>query len=111
MSNKWITDRLPTEEDMLSRPEDVDVHYVWTTDLHGELSQRYFKHVALGTPWQPITKPAPYVKPKRWTVEWDEEYSLWCLKLNCKFHSYVPCNSLPNEAAQRICDIYNEVLP
>ena len=58
MNTEWITDRLPTQEDGYAGD-------VWVTDLDGELSMKYFKHVALGRPWQPIHKPAPYVEPKR----------------------------------------------
>jgi hypothetical protein len=53
----WITDRLPTVDDKL-----VDGR-VWSI-YDGEVSMRFYAHVEPGTPWQPIPKPAPYVKPK-----------------------------------------------
>jgi hypothetical protein len=109
----WITDRLPTVEDC--------PHYgeVWLM-LSGcpEVLRGHWSEVKLNNPWQPVICPAPYVKPKRWTVEWDNDLamwkvasligdrrkvaaSLWCLSSR-KDHA---------EAAQLICDIYNEVLP
>jgi hypothetical protein len=62
-------------------------------------------------PWQPITKPAPYVKPKRWTVEWNSIGDYWVV-VNGDYR--VPqyyLHRVQKDAAQRICDIYNEVMP
>jgi hypothetical protein len=61
-------------------------------------------------PWLPIVPPAPYVKPKRWAVKWYEEYAIWCL-LDEDVVVLVLDKNLTTEAAQRIADVYNEVMP
>ncbi len=101
--NEWITDRLPTNEDAVS----TNV-LIWLND---KVHTWTYYTVAKGTPWQPIHKPAPYVKPKRWTVEWNNVVLRWCLRLNGEHYGYMPHSGLSNDAAQRICDIYNEELP
>jgi len=108
MNEGWITDRLPTLN---------DVGYdgrVWATGPAGDCVFKYhWESVQPGQPWQPITVPAPYVKPKRWTVEWSDYQNCWFLKIG----EYGTGRQLWHlrredaEAAQRICDIYNEVLP
>ena len=103
MSTEWITDRLPTAEDGFAGD-------VWITDLDGELSQRYFARVALGRPWQPIHKPAPYVKPKRWKVEWCKKIKYYEIRYNGLFLCHVP-ELICDEIAQRIEDLFNEVMP
>lgn len=58
----WITDRVPTHED-------ADFYkLVWFTDGLGSVRQVHYRYLKLGTPWQPITYPEPYVKPKVWEV-------------------------------------------
>jgi hypothetical protein len=61
-------------------------------------------------PWLPIVPPDPYVKPKRWAVKWYEEYAIWCL-LDEDVVVLVLDKNLTTEAAQRIADVYNEVMP
>ena len=103
--SEWITDRLPTAEDA--------VHYnvlVWNEE-HKQVWIWTFDGVDKGQPWQPIPRPAPYVKPERWTVELDS-IGLWSLRLNGEHYNYMPASDgWSKEAVQRICDIYNEVLP
>jgi hypothetical protein len=53
-----------------------------------------------------------YVKPKRWTVKWDDDASFFALYDSTKITYYLPMLfSKHAEAAQRIADIYNEVIP
>jgi hypothetical protein len=101
--NQWITDRLPTVEDA--------VHYcvlLWDQD-EGVLIWSY-DGVNEGQPWMPIPTPAPYVKPKRWAVKWYEDYAIWCL-LDEDVVVLVLDKNLTTAAAQRIADVYNEVMP
>ena len=103
----WITDRLPTEEDALEYTVllwDGSKAILWSYDGVNE-----------GQPWAPIHKLiAPYVKPKRWTVTWEQKqrgrFILWTL---CLYDQSVHTlhGDLPTDAAQRIADIYNEVMP
>jgi hypothetical protein len=102
----WITDRLPTREDA-----HVDLS-VWVCIEGGVLLWSY-DGISLGTPWQPIGQPAPYVKPKRWTVEWND--CTWVLidhRLE-RFYFVGLAELGPNagDAAQRIEDLFNEELP
>jgi hypothetical protein len=64
-------------------------------------------------PWHPIVPPSPYVKPKRWTVEWYDELAEWILLDGSgKFSYYLPMlRRNQADAAQRIADAFNEVLP
>jgi len=108
-SSEWITDRLPTIEDAME-----DTVLVWNGS---EAILWTYDGVNEGQPWAPIHKLiAPYVKPKRWTVEWDKEHNAWIIQdseyatafqTTCLY--YLSKNSY--DAAQRICDIYNEVMP
>jgi hypothetical protein len=69
--------------------------------------------ILIGTPWQPINVPAPYVKPKRWTTQWNVHAHRWYV-VGSRDRYIVASLELENnqaEAAQRICDIYNEVMP
>ena len=102
--NEWITDRLPTAEE-----SDGD-GIVWAMWRDHVVLLHYTEVIDDGQPWQPITKPAPYVKPKRWTVEWSataKRYSLW-------FDGHY-CHTMPKscnyKAAKEIEHIYNEVMP
>jgi hypothetical protein len=102
--SQWITDRLPTEDDAF---ED----WVFVME-HGDVQLYLASFVRLGMPWQPIVPPAPDVKPKRWTVTWEQKgiTTLWTL---CSYDQSVHTlhGDLPDEVAQRICDIYNEEMP
>jgi hypothetical protein len=99
----WITDRLPTEEDALEYTVllwDGSKAILWSYDGVNE-----------GQPWAPINKLiAPYVKPKRWAVKWYEVYAIWALS-DDDVLVLVLDKELTYEAAQRIADIYNEVMP
>ncbi len=103
--NEWITDRLPTAKDTLTDGS------VWTF-YDGKVMIWSYDGVQLGTPWQPIPVPEPYVNPKRWTVEWhprDLGWKLW----DWDFPLFILQGLKEDdaEAAQRIADIYNEVNP
>jgi hypothetical protein len=102
--SEWITDRLPTEED-------APAHRVWT--MHqGCVEIWHYKAISSGEPWQPIPRPAPYVKPKRWTVKYDIAVERWKLYCDGDTLWVLPCLSgHGREAAQRIADIYNEEMP
>lgn len=63
--NKWITDRLPTENDADENGN------VWVTALDGSVLCTPYGWVNLDAPWmakQKVNRPEPYVKPepKRW---------------------------------------------
>ncbi len=104
MSTQWITDRLPTEEDALSDGS------VWMMAYEGRVIRWSYDGVELGTPWQPITKPAPYVKPKRWKVEWNSIGAYWVVVNDDYRVPQYYLNYKDQDAAQRIADIYNEVM-
>jgi len=65
------------------------------------------------TAWMP--QPEPYVNSKRWTVKWggdDGNSDFFTLYDSGEFRYYLPeLTSDQSDAAQRICDIYNEVIP
>jgi len=102
--SKWITDRLPTEEDAVDG-------CVLVSDSLDVLRVCAYTWVSAAMPWQPIPVPAPYVKPKRWTVKWDNVKAFWSLQRDGEHYGYLPCGAMPNEAAHRICETYNEVMP
>ncbi len=105
MNTEWITDRLPTAEDAR---EDLSV---WVC-IGGNVFIGQYNCITLGTPWQPIQVPAPYVNPKTWTLRWNILGDCWLLEN--KRNDWVVLSYLTQdeaEAAQRICDIYNEVIP
>ena len=58
----WITDRVPTREDADC------MTMVWVSSPR-EVYRCDYRVIKLGTPWQPITYPEPYVKPKVWGYE------------------------------------------
>jgi hypothetical protein len=101
--NEWITDRLPTAEDALE-----DTVLVWNGS---EAILWTYDGVEKGQPWAPIHKLiAPYVKPKRWTVESVNGY--WRLRyLGVEMMTLTTLDWHHAEAAQRIADIYNKVKP
>jgi hypothetical protein len=101
----WITDRLPTVSDLVGVEREV-WHYC--TD-QGFASRCHWSDIErLGEPWQPITMPAPYLKSKRWTVCKDSNG--WNIYDGDTTRYFLPTDC-SDAAAQRICDIYNEVLP
>ena len=100
--SEWITDRLPD-------PDDAFKDWVFVSE-HGIVQMFLASFVPLGMPWHPIVPPDPYVKPKRWAVKWYEEYAIWCL-LDEDVVVLVLDKNLTTEAAQRIADVYNEVMP
>jgi hypothetical protein len=103
MNTEWITDRLPTAEDALTDGS------VWTF-YDGKVMMWSYDGVELGTPWQRIPTPEPYVKPKRWTVKRNNHHDEWYLYDGEKEWDRLD-GRLTQDAAQRICDIYNEVMP
>jgi len=104
--SEWITDRLPTAEDADQFGD------VWVTLDNKYVADWNWRSVRMGTPWQPTAKPIGYHYKKRWTVMGDEindtvalaEFGQWRFEL---------CGLTAQHyaAAQRIADIYNEVLP
>jgi hypothetical protein len=106
MQSEWITDRLPTQDDGAEGD-------VWVTDALGDVELCYWCEVAKGMPWHPIVPPAPYVKPKRWTVEWYDPNNCWHV-IDTTIDGvmgYLHLELSHADAAQRIADIYNEVTP
>jgi hypothetical protein len=108
MSTQWITDRLPTLQDAMADG------MVWTMYL-GDVVPLAVTRIPLGTPWQPIHKPAPYVKPKRWTVQWDSKIDAWSVynsRRGYRFNLLLDGLKIEQvDAAQRIEDLFNEVMP
>jgi hypothetical protein len=102
--SEWITDRLPTRDDV-SGIYDI----VWTIE-DGDVIMRQWAGVRKGQPWQPIHKPTPYVKPKRWTVEWCNETKHYKIRLNTLYICTLP-ELICDDIAQRIEDLFNEVMP
>ena len=98
MSQKWITDRIPTAE------------HTHVFNAQGRIT--LYHHInKIGQPWMPITPPEPYVKPKRYgvreTYSGSGKFAVYDTKdgLTCSIH-------LPTlEAAERIAAIYEEVMP
>lgn len=68
--NKWITDRLPTVKDANAWAQ------VWVTDDYENVYATSFVNLSVGTPWQKIVSPKPYVKPEpeRWKPNVNEIY-------------------------------------
>jgi hypothetical protein len=100
--SQWITDRLPTAEDAVAY-----CVLVWDDDGIGIWSCDAVKE---GQPWMPINRPESYVKPKPWTVESVNGY--WRLRyLGVEMMTLTTLDWHHAEAAQRICDIYNETVP
>ena len=104
--SEWITDRLPTAEDALTDGS------VWAF-YRNKVMMWSYDGILIGTPWQPIHVPAPYVKPKRWTVEWYDPNNCWHVVDTTidGVMGYLHLELTHADAAQRICDIYNEVMP
>lgn len=107
MSANWITDRRPTEEDA------DEYGLVWITE-HGTVTPAPYIMLNEFTPWMPIKRPAPYVKPKRYLVEMHGEE--WGVKRYSEIGQYEleafhAMNIPTREAAERIAAIYEEVMP
>ena len=100
--SEWITDRQPTAEDAVEQ-------LVWVC-IEGNVLLWGHDGVRLGTAWQPITQPAQYVKPKRWKVEWDCMTKHYVIRLNLRYIGSLP-ELCCDEIAQRIEDLFNEVMP
>jgi hypothetical protein len=99
--SEWITDRLPTAEDAL--PDGG----VWIMSGGRNVILWQYGAVEPGQPWQPIPRPAPYVKPKRWTVEeFCKSYRV--TDGNVSYYFPAPCTEAQ---AQRIAAAFNEVMP
>jgi hypothetical protein len=99
--SQWITDRLPTVEDGVNG-------HVLATSHDGILDIFLWNEVENGEAWQRL--PAPYVKPKRWTVKYNKDHEAWAV-VNNGMTIDLFLEEDDAAAAQRICDIYNEVLP
>jgi hypothetical protein len=102
--SEWITDRLPTAKDAKHNQSKTVL-----VTCGGEVYETPYNEVENGEPW--MSMPAPYVKPKRWTVKWDERRDLWAIfDGNLRSHLFgLPVEAV--EAAQQIEDIYNKVIP
>jgi|LakMenEpi03Aug12_release.lakeMendotaPanAssembly.Ray.scaffolds.fasta_scaffold265185_4 hypothetical protein len=107
--SEWITHRLPTVSDLVGVEREV---WYYCTD-QGFASRCHWSDIErLGEPWQPITTPAPYVKPKRWTVDFSEYDNTWIMRDNVEgWVRLLYIDRCHGDAAQRIADIYNEVKP
>ena len=99
----WITDRQPTADDAMADG------MVWTMYL-GDVVPLAAERIPLGSPWQPIPRPAPYVKPKRWTVQWCNKTKLYEIRFNGIYLCIVP-ELCCDEIAERIENLFNEVMP
>jgi hypothetical protein len=106
-NEKWITDRLPREED----GSNWLIGQVWISGVDGVYTT-HWSEVNKGQPWQPILAPAPYVKPKRWTVEFSAYDNTWIMRDNVEgWVRLLYIDRHHGDAAQRIADIYNDVKP
>jgi hypothetical protein len=79
----------------------------------GDVVMCRFETVEPGEPWQHIIRPAPYVKPKRWITRWDVHAHRWYIvgSLDRYIVASLELEKNQADAAQRIADIYNEVMP
>ncbi len=103
-SSEWITDRLPTKQ------EAVSGNVICCRWGHINLLQWY--KIEAGEPWMPIPKPENYANPKGWTIEWNSIYNHFVLRRLDGDVWGLPFLRLEHfNAAQRIADIYNEVMP
>ena len=109
MNNEWITDRLPT------RFDGDEFGLVWVTDSDGRVLHRLWESVTADMPWKHLTRPQPYVKPKRYVVRPAQD-----ICPNATVSGYVVwadvggvhADNIPTiEAAERIAAIYEEVMP
>lgn len=63
-----------------------------------------------GQPWMPITLPAPYVKPKRFTVNYENSRKILWYVWDEVDRYYVANKILTREAAEEIASIYERTL-
>ena len=107
MNTGWITDRRPSwEDDLVSGLVFVSLSEVNRVIIKSAVE------VVLGEPWQRIPTPEPYVKPKRWTVEFSAYDNTWIIRDNVEgWVRLLYIDRCHGDAAQRIADIYNEVKP
>ncbi len=103
--SEWITDRLPIKQ------EAVSGNVICCRWGHINLLQWY--KIEAGEPWMPIPKPDMYVKPKRWITRWDVHAHRWYIVGSLDRYIVASLELEKNQAdvAQRIADIYNEVMP
>jgi hypothetical protein len=109
MNTEWITDRQPSwEDDLVS-----GLVFVSLPEVNRVITKSAVE-VVLGEPWQRIPTPEPYIKPKMWTKRWtvkrNNHHDEWYLYDGEKEWDRLD-GRLTQDAAQRIADIYNEVLP
>lgn len=113
--SKWITDRLPTEDD--AYPFVTDGHdelipqftdLVWISN-GGELELQSFSDVSTGTPWMPITPPEPYVKPKRYELVWRSTTRQYYIRDTASRDKGFVASRIPTrDAADRILNIFEK---
>lgn len=111
--SEWITDRKPMEEDA-----DYGIPgyngLVFATDSMGQVTICSCYGAAYhGFPWQPIMIPEPYVKQKRFRVEYDEKIGYYVLITADLIVSlpYLSDKHAHKEVAERIAPIYEEMFP
>jgi hypothetical protein len=113
--SKWITGRLPTEDDAC--PFVTDGHnglisqfagLVWISN-GGELELQFFSDVSTGTPWMPIERPRTYVKPKRYELVYRSTTRQYYIRdtANCD-KGFVAICIPTRDAAVRILNIFEE---
>jgi hypothetical protein len=91
--SEWITDMLPTK---------ADVHAdgrVWIM-YEGDAVMCRFETVEPGEPWQHIIRPAPYVKPKRCTMNTKSKYAIY--KVVFETDKKKPCRMYINSEKQNL---------
>lgn len=105
--SKWITNRQPTEKDA------DEFGQLWVTDSNGQVASWNWRSIGVTMPWQPIHKPSPCVKPKRWVLRWSDDFDQWIIKDidNGDWLSLAFLSEYNHDAAKRILDIFNEVMP
>lgn len=102
--SEWITDRKPTQAD-------ADAYgYVWVTINVGIVTIEDWYGITEGTPWMPTSRPAPYVKPKRYVAEHKGIGTYWRVR---DTRNGELCNiAVADEATiRKLEDFLNEVMP
>jgi len=90
----WITDREPGE--------------LYVYNKYGIVT--HFSDIKEGDPWMRIPRIDPYVKPKRWGVVYLHDTNEYCV-VECNRKPYRSYSVPTREAAERIAEIYEEVMP
>lgn len=99
-NNEWITDRLPSWGD-------TDRGYVWQSKDDGHVWPVWYTCVNEGGVWMPLKFPDAYEKPKKYAVILlIDRYSVYEIQTRTVL-AYAPTR----EAAERIAETYEEVLP